>query len=134
MPDTRDRDRGTYVEDKVLEEIQFHQDTVSRDANSPLHLIREKEMEISGRVLAAKREAEETIANARKKAVASIQKAEEEGSKLAMEHEKKVLADVEKEIESVRVGTDAEIEELNKLVAERMPQAVDFVVKNVKTI
>lgn len=122
------------MEDKVLEEIQFHQDTVSRDANSPLHLIREKEMEISGRVLAAKREAEETIANARKKAVASIQKAEEEGNKLAQEHEKKVLADVEKEIESVRVGTDAEIEELNKLVAERMPQAVDFVVKYVKTI
>lgn len=125
---------GTYVEDKVLEEIQFHQETLSRDANSPLHLIREKEMEISGRVLAAKREAEETVASARKKAVAVVQKAEEDGNQLAVEHEKKVLADVEKEIESIRVGADAEIEDIDKLVAERMAKAVDFVVDYVKTV
>ena len=122
------------MEDKVLEEIQFHQDTDSREANSPLHLIREKEMEISGRVLAAKREAEETITNARKRAVASVQKAEEEGNKLAQEHEKKVLVDVEKEIEGVRVDADREIEELDKVVAERMAQAVEFVVGYVKTV
>jgi len=122
------------VEDKVLEEIQFHQETLSRDANSPLHLIREKEMEISGRVLAAKREAEETVASARKKAVAVVQKAEEDGNQLAVEHEKKVLADVEKEIESIRVGADAEIEDIDKLVAERMAKAVDFVVDYVKTV
>jgi vacuolar-type H+-ATPase subunit H len=122
------------VEDKVLEEIQFHQDTVSRDANSPLHLIREKELEISGRVLAAKREAEETIANARKQAVAIVQKAEDEGSKLAKEHEKKVLKDVENQIETIKNDAEAEIEQLNKNVSERMPTAVDYVVGFVKSV
>lgn len=122
------------MEEKVLEEIQFHQDTVSRDANSPLHLIREKELEISGRVLAAKREAEETVANARKKAVAIVQKAEEEGSKLAKEHEKKVLADVETQIETIAKDAEAEIEQLNKSVADRMPKAVDYVVGFVKSV
>ncbi len=40
------------MDDKVAENIQFHQETVETDQNSPLHLIREKEIEISGRVLA----------------------------------------------------------------------------------
>ena len=56
------------MDEKVLEEIKFHQETIATDANSPLHLIREKEIEISGRVLAAKREADEIVADARKKA------------------------------------------------------------------
>lgn len=122
------------MEEKVLEEIQFHQDTVSRDSNSPLHLIREKELEISGRVLAAKREAEETVANARKKAVAVVQKAEEEGSKLAKEHEKKVLADVESQIEAIRKDAEAEVVQLDKNVSERMSKAVDYVVGFVKSV
>ena len=66
------RDRGCDVDDKVLEELEFHQETVATDANSPLHLIREKEMEISGRVLAAKQEAEEIVARARKQAVETV--------------------------------------------------------------
>lgn len=115
------------MEEKVLEEIQFHQDTVSRDANSPLHLIREKEMEISGRVLAAKKEAEEIVATARKKAVEVIQAAEEEGTRLASEHEKIVLADVQKEIETVGKDAVTEIESIEKLVSDRTGKAVQFV-------
>lgn len=122
------------MEEKVLEEIQFHQDTVSRDANSPLHLIREKEMEISGRVLAAKKEAEEIVAAARKKAVEVVQSAEDEGTKLASAHEKTVLADVEKEIESVKNGAVSDIESIEKLVSERSGRAVAFVVESVTSV
>lgn len=122
------------MEEKVLEEIQFHQDTVSRDANSPLHLIREKEMEISGRVLAAKKEAEEIVAAARKKAVEVVQSAEEEGTKLAAAHEKTVLADVEKEIEAVKAGAVSDIESIEKLVSERSGRAVAFVVESVTSV
>ena len=63
-----------------------------------------------------------------------MQGAEAEGARLAKEHEKKVLAEVEGEIESVKVDTDAEIEELNKLVATRMSKAVDYVVEYVKSV
>lgn len=122
------------MEEKVLEEIQFHQDTVSRDANSPLHLIREKEMEISGRVLAAKKEAEEIVAAARKKAVEVVQAAEDEGARLAKEHEKSVLADVDKEIEAVKAGAVSDIEEIQKLIAERSGRAVAYVVESVTSV
>ena len=44
------------MDDNVAEEMRLHQETIATDANTPLHLIREKELEISGRVLAAKRE------------------------------------------------------------------------------
>ena len=78
------------MDEKVLEEIQFHTETVAGDANSPLHLIREKEMEISGRVLAAKKHAEEIVAEARRSAVAVLQEAQEEGSRLSAEREVEV--------------------------------------------
>ncbi len=122
------------MEDKVLEEIQFHQDTVSRDANSPLHLIREKEMEISRRVLAAKKEAEEIVATARKKSVEVVQSAEEEGNRLAQAHEKVVLAEVEAEKETVQVAAVSDIEAIEKLVSERSGTAVAFVVDTVTSV
>jgi hypothetical protein len=56
------------VEDKVLEELQLHQNAAKRDSGSPLFLIREKEMEISGRVLAARQEAERKVSEGRRKA------------------------------------------------------------------
>lgn len=122
------------MEDKVLEEIQFHQDTVSRDVNSPLHLIREKEMEISGRVLAAKHEAEEIVAAARKRAVEAVQKAEEDGARLAAEQEKVVLAKVEQEIEQIKSSAVEESATLRKLIADRQSGAVEYVVKTVTSV
>ncbi len=122
------------MEEKVLEEIQFHQDTVSRDANSPLHLIREKEMEISGRVLAAKKEAEEIVATARKKAVEVVQAAEDEGTRLAAEHEKKVLKEVDAEIEAIKAGAVTDGEAIEKLISERSGRAVAFVVEAVTSV
>ena len=65
------------VDDKVLEEIKFHQDVVEHDSASPLHRIREKEMEISGRVMKAKKEADEIVAEARRKAAADATALEE---------------------------------------------------------
>jgi len=126
--------RGFNVEDKVLEDIEFHQDTVASDANSPLHLIREKEMEITGRVLTAKREAEEIVARARKKAVEVTRRAEEQSEQLASEHEKTVLAEVEREIELVGENTDCEIKALRKTIVERTEDAVTLVVESVTSV
>jgi vacuolar-type H+-ATPase subunit H len=119
------------VDEKVLEEIQFHQDTVGRDANSPLHLIREKEMEISGRVMATRKQAEEIVAQARKKAVEVTQRAEAEGAGMASEREKVVLVEVEREVEQVNAGAEKEIEVLRQLIEERAEKAAAFVVETV---
>lgn len=119
------------MEDKVAENLQFHQDTVASDANSPLHLIREKEIEISGRMLAAKREADEIVADARKLAAATINSANDDAAELASAHELEVRAQLEKEKLDVREKADVEVQELEARIKERQPRAVAFVVASV---
>ena len=80
------------MDEKTVENLQFHQDTVASDANSPLHLIREKEIEISGRMLAAKRQADEIVADARKQAVGLMGSAHDEGSVLAKKQEEEIAS------------------------------------------
>ena len=122
------------ADEKVIQELESQQESKSSDSRSPLHLIREKEMEISGRVLAAKSEAEDIIADARKKAVEMVSRAEKEGTSLAKEHEKKVLESVDSEVVDVRVSADSDIEALEKLVTDRKDRAVSFVTETVTTV
>jgi vacuolar-type H+-ATPase subunit H len=123
--------RGAYVDDKVVENLQFHQDTVASDSNSPLHLIREKEIEISGRMLAAKREADEIVADARKLAATIMNSANDDAAELASAHNEKVSAQLEKEKTEVHEKSDLEVAELELRIRERQPQAIAFVVKSV---
>ena len=90
------------ADDKVLEEIRVHQEVVEHDAASPLHRIREKEIEISGRVMSAKQQADEIVAEARKRAAKTLAKAEVEGERLAREREEKALANAEREATAIR--------------------------------
>ncbi len=122
------------MDEKVLEELQFHQDTIEADAHSPLHLIREKEMEISGRVLAAKREAEEIVSAARKKAVDVVAKAEEQSQVLAREREQQVLEEVDREIVQIKADAEVEAANLERLLAERTDAAADFIVDTVLSV
>lgn len=122
------------MDEKVLEDYQFHKETVVADANSPLHLIREKEMEISGRVLAAKKEAEEIVAEARRKAVDIVKKAEAEGETLSAEEEKRVNAQVERDLAQVREDAEREVEALRVTIDERMDKAVEYVVGSVSRV
>lgn len=122
------------MDEKVLEEFQFHKDTVVADANSPLHLIREKEMEISGRVLAAKKEAEETVAAARRKSVEIVQKAEAEGERLSAEEEQRVEAQVEIDVAKVHEDAEREVEALRDVIGERTGKAVEYVVESVTRV
>ncbi len=119
------------MDDKVIENLQFHQDTVASDDNSPLHLIREKEIEISGRMLGAKRAADEIMADARKLAAATMSSANDDAAELASAHELEVRAQLEKEKLDVREKAEVEVQELETRIKERQPQAVAFVVKSV---
>ncbi len=116
------------VEEKVLEEIRFHQDVVNKDANSPLYQIREKEMEIHGRVLAAKMQAESIVAEARQKAAELIATAEQESDRLAKEHAESVLAKATEEAAVIKREAEEWIGGLEAQLAERHGEAVDFVV------
>jgi len=117
------------VDDKVLQELKFHQKIVGPEANSPLYLIREKELEISGRILATRKHSEEIVADARKKAAEIKRLAEAQGQKMAREHENSVQEELEREIAAIEAQAAVEVEALEARVAERMDDAVDFVVK-----
>ena len=119
------------VDDKVLEEIQFHQDVIAKDASSPLYQIREKEIEISGRVLAARQKAEALIADARRKAAETVNTAQTEGETKAREHEAKSLADAAEQAKKLRAGIGGEIEAIDSTMAQRKAKAVETVIKAV---
>lgn len=122
------------VDDKVLEEIQFHQDVISRDATSPLYQIREKEIEISGRVLAAKQKAEAIVSDSRRKSAETVNKARVDGDFAAREHEAAELAMAEKRATGLRAGVGDEVAAIDAQVAQRLSAAVDSVVKAVTEI
>lgn len=119
------------MDDKVTENLQFHQETVASDSNSPLHLIREKEIEISGRMLAAKRQADEIVADARKQAAALMGSATTEAGELAKKHEVDVQAQLESEIAQVQTKAAADVEALGDQIDQRRSDAVAFVVRSV---
>jgi len=116
------------VEEKVLEEIRFHQDVVNKDANSPLYQIREKEMEIHGRVLAAKMQAESIVAEARQKATELIATAEQESDRLAKEHADGLIAKAAEDAAAIKREAEEGIGGLEAQLAKRHAEAVDFVV------
>ena len=122
------------VDDKVLEEIKFHQDVVEHDSASPLHRIREKEMEISGRVMKAKQQADEIVADARRKAAETIAKGESEGDKLAREAEATTMAEAEKESAALREKSVAEAAKLEESLAVRRALAADAIVRAVTQV
>lgn len=120
------------MDEKVLEGIQGHS-AHSKD-DSPLHMIREKEIEISGRVLAAKKQAENLVADARKKSAETVSKAELEADDLAAKHEKKKIAEAQKEAERLRAGVSDELSSIEEAIASRRGKAVDAVVEMVTRV
>lgn len=122
------------MDEKVLEEIRFHQDVASKDAASPLFQIREKEMEISGRVFAARNQADKMISDARQRALEIVRTAQADAERLAKEHAESVLAGVDDSIAQVKSDGAAEVERLRQELATRQGDAADFLVKVVTAV
>jgi len=122
------------VDEKVVDEIRMHQETISTDANTPLHLIREKELEISGRVLAAKRQADELVTDARKKAAEIVAKAENEGGSGAADREQAIHAKADAEAARLRSEADADAADLSSRIDARRDEAVRLVLDAVTSV
>ena len=122
------------MDDKVVDEIKMHQETVASDNNSPLHLIREKELEIAGKVLAAKRQADEVVTEARKKAAEIVSAAEAEGGAGAADKDAQIKAEAERESERLRSEARAEAEKLQAQVDARRKDAVRLVLDAVTAV
>lgn len=122
------------MDEKVLEEIRFHSDAVHRDANSPLFQIREKEMEISGRVFAARNQADKMVSDARQRALEIVRNAHSDAERLAKERADKMLVEVDKSIEKVKKQGVTDVDALRSELATRKSDAADFVVKLVTSV
>ena len=122
------------MDEKVLEEIKLHQGAAEGDASSPLFQIREKEMEISGRVFSARSQADKMVADARQRSVEIVRTAHENADRLAKEHAEKVLAGVDDSIAQVKAEGADEVERLRKELAKRQDEATDFLVKLVVAV
>lgn len=117
--------------DDTAEGLRFHQQTVDNESNSPLHLIREKELEISGRMLAAKRRADEIVAEARSKAAATVDSAQDEAKQLALSRDKVVTAELEQQVAAIHSDAERRVEEIERTIADRTDAAVSYVVTTV---
>ncbi|MBN1193172.1 MAG: hypothetical protein JXA36_05740 [Coriobacteriia bacterium] len=129
------------MDDKVLEEIKSHKEVVARDVsspsndvNSPLFQIREKEMEISGRVFAARNQSDKMISDARQRSLEIVRNARADADRLAKEHADKVLAEVDASITEVKEKGVAEAATLEQELAKHQSEAASFVVKLVTSV
>lgn len=118
----------------LVDEIEMHKQTISSDANSPLQLIRERELEISGRMLSAKREADDIIAAARKKAAELVTAAEAEGGAGARDREQAIVKAAEAEAAELRQRAQVEAKEIAAAIDKRKESAVKMVIDAVTTV
>jgi vacuolar-type H+-ATPase subunit H len=116
------------MEDKRLEDIEFRQDFIEKDSGSPLHMIREKEMEISGRVLKAKREAEDLVSDARRKAAEHSSKIEAKAVEAVASQEAEIRTKFEKEAVTVREEASKELSTMEDRIAGAKAKAAEAVV------
>ena len=122
------------MEDKTIAAVKLHQETIATDENSPLHQIREKELEISGRVLSAKRQADEVISSARKKAAELMAIAEAEGGAGAAHSEQAIQAEAELEASRLRETADQEARVFIEQVESRRDAAVRMIIEEVRFV
>lgn len=92
--------------------------------STPLELIREREAELSGRVLSAKREADEIVAEARKQASEIIATASAEASAAAKQHAARLLDEAREEAAGVVRDAEGEAAALTDTMSSRRQKAV----------
>jgi vacuolar-type H+-ATPase subunit H len=123
------------AEQESLDHIRLYQEAMKKEApDSPLFLIREKELEISGHVLSAKKKSEQIVADARKKASETLSQAESEGERAAREVEKTIITEAEKEAAKILSSVDAEVAEVEAQAKAHCAKAVEVVVEAVKRV
>jgi vacuolar-type H+-ATPase subunit H len=118
-----------------LEHIKAYREAIKNETpNSPLYLIREKELEISGSVLSAKKKAEQIVAESRKKAAETLSKAESEGESAAREVEKRMIAEAEDEAAKILANVETEVAEVDAQSSAHRAKAVKVVVEAVTRV
>lgn len=95
--------------------------------SSPLLLIRQKELEISGHVLAARREADAVLADSRKRAAEIVARASERRSVDTTDQEQAIRAEAQAEIERAEAERENQVSAIRGQVGQRRDRVADMV-------
>lgn len=117
--------------DGVAGDVEAIRDEHGPEASTPLELIRKKESELSGRVFAAKREADEIVADARRQAVAIVEAATAESVEAARERAQVKADEAESQAKAMMGEADHDASALVEAIQTRIESAVDFVTKSI---
>lgn len=109
-----------------LKELKTDKETF-KEGTSPLQMIREKELEISGKVLKAKKKAEKIVADARRKAADIIDKADATAVKEAEKFKVDEIRRSKEEAKKIKESVKKDIDEVQKKAKKNFNEAVEFV-------
>jgi vacuolar-type H+-ATPase subunit H len=129
------REVDAVTEEQQLKDINFLQDVIHKDLpDSPLYQIREKELEISGRVLTAKKQAEQIVADARKKAMETQAAGDSDGETAARAAELRIVTAAEEEAAKTLANVDKEVADVRASTVKNSADAVKVVVEAVQKV
>jgi len=106
---------------------------LSREAlegvTSPLLRLRDKELELQGKLLEARKEAEILVAEARKNAVEVRRQAIEKAVSEAEKHYQEEIEKTKKEAEKIRGSIKEEIKQIEKIGETNLDKAIELIMK-----
>ena len=118
------------IDEEKIKKFKLHRNLL-REEGSRLTLVEEKELEIKGKVLEAKKEAEQILAEARREATRRKEKADQRGLAAAKKFYEREMQKVHHEAEKERQSRDKEINLIEEQGARHIEKAISFVLKKV---
>jgi vacuolar-type H+-ATPase subunit H len=125
--------RGDAVSDQTDSAVSGSADA-NAEQDSPLQAIHDKELEMSGQLLQAKREADEIVADARRLAAEIVGEVEASGGSGSADVGAAIRATGEADAERIREETGRTVKELTERIDARHEDAVRLVVEAVTTV
>ncbi|MHB0976407.1 MAG: V-type ATPase subunit subunit G family protein [Candidatus Aquicultorales bacterium] len=108
-------------------DFQIHKDAIEK--GGALDLIREKELSINAKVLEARKQAEDMVADARRKALGIKEKASSEGPEEAKAFLDAEVAKAQKEAETIKASVDSEVKAVTTGGTKNLDKAVGKVLE-----
>lgn len=115
------------VDEQALKKVELEKEVIEKP--SPLALIKQKEIEINTRILEIQKQAEDKVAEARRKASAVRSEAEKSGIAEAKVFYKEQVTEAKKEAEKIKKTADKEVELVNKQGVQNRKKAVRYILE-----
>jgi len=120
------------MDDRIMQELRLHGEAMATEGGqSPLVQIREKELEIRGRVMEAQKQSEQIVAEARARAAKLIEEAEREAEREASAAFEAGVAEIDADVQDMSDQQDAQTNEMIGAARARMGAAADRVLASV---